>query len=116
MKEKMDTLTDATGLNYTLLATPAESYAGKALRFTRKKHGVIEGVTRKDWFTNSNHIPVEFKINAINKIKKEAPYHELTNAGHITYVELAEDASKNNDAIETLSISHERKWNWIWFI
>lgn len=105
MKEKMDSLTDATGLNYTLLATPAESYAGKALKITRKKHGIIKGVTDKDWFTNSNHIPVEFEINAINKIKKESPYHELTNAGHITYVELAEDASKNIAALETLVLA-----------
>lgn len=100
MRDKMDALTDKTGLNYTLLATPAESYAGKALRIARKKHGIIKGVTDKEWFTNSNHIPVEFKINAINKIKKEAPYHALTNAGHITYVELTEDASKNIDALE----------------
>lgn len=101
MKEKMDLLTVKTKLNYTLLATPAESYAGKALKMTRKKHGVIKGVTNKEWFTNSNHVPVEYKINAINKIKKEAPYHALTNAGHITYVELAEDASKNIDALES---------------
>lgn len=101
MRKKMDLLTDRTKLNYTLLATPAESYAGKALKITRKKHGIIKGVTDKEWFTNSNHIPVEYKINAINKIKKEAPYHALTNAGHITYIELAEDASKNIDALET---------------
>jgi ribonucleoside-triphosphate reductase (formate) len=101
MKDKMDLLTEKTKLNYTLLATPAESYAGKALKMARKKHGVIKGVTDKEWFTNSNHVPVEYKINAINKIKKEAPYHALTNAGHITYVELAEDASKNIDALET---------------
>lgn len=105
MKEKMDLLTEKTKLNYTLLATPAESYAGKALKIARKKHGVIKGVTDKEWFTNSNHVPVEFKINAINKIKKEAPYHALTNAGHITYVELAEDASKNIDALETYVVA-----------
>lgn len=105
MKEKMDLLTEKTKLNYTLLATPAESYAGKALKVARKKHGVIKGVTDKEWFTNSNHVPVEYKINAINKIKKEAPYHALTNAGHITYVELAEDASKNIDALETYVVA-----------
>lgn len=105
MKEKMDLLTEKTKLNYTLLATPAESYAGKALKIARKKHGVIKGVTDKEWFTNSNHVPVEYKINAINKIKKEAPYHALTNAGHITYVELAEDASKNIDALETYVVA-----------
>lgn len=105
MRNKMDALTEKAGLNYTLLATPAESYAGKALQIARKKHGVIKGVTDKDWFTNSNHIPVEFNINAINKIKKESPYHALTNAGHITYIELAEDASKNIDALETYVIA-----------
>ena len=101
MREKMDQLAEETGLNYTLLATPAESYAGKALKISRSKHGIVKGVTDKEWFTNSNHVPVEYKINAVNKIKIEAPYHALTNAGHITYVELAEDASKNIDALET---------------
>ncbi|MDQ0414031.1 anaerobic ribonucleoside triphosphate reductase [Mesobacillus stamsii] len=105
MKEKMDHFTEMTKLNYTLLATPAESYAGKALRLARKKHGIIKGVTDKEWFTNSNHVPVEYRINAINKIKKEAPYHALTNAGHITYIELTEDASKNIDALETYVVA-----------
>ena len=105
MKNKMDLKGEETGLNYTLLATPAESYAGKALKLVREKHGVIDGVTDKEWFTNSNHIPVEFEINAVNKIKKEAPYHALTNAGHITYVELKEDASKNIEALEKLVIA-----------
>ena len=101
MREKMDKQAEETSLNYTLLATPAESYAGKALKMARKKHGIVKGITDKEWFTNSNHVPVEYKINAVNKIKIEAPYHALTNAGHITYVELAEDASKNIDALET---------------
>ena len=101
MRKKMDKQAEETSLNYTLLATPAESYAGKALKMARKKHGIVKGITDKEWFTNSNHVPVEYKINAVNKIKIEAPYHALTNAGHITYVELAEDASKNIDALET---------------
>ena len=105
MRKKMDKLAEETGLNYTLLATPAESYAGKALKIARKKHGIVKGITDKEWFTNSNHVPVEYKINAVNKIKIEAPYHALTNAGHITYVELAEDASKNIDALETYVIA-----------
>lgn len=100
LRKKMVLLMVRTKLNYALLATPAKSYAGKALKITRKRHGIIKGVTDKEWFTNSYHIPVEYKINAINKIKKETPYHALTNAGHITYIELAEDASKNNDALE----------------
>ncbi|WP_217588469.1 anaerobic ribonucleoside triphosphate reductase [Lentibacillus saliphilus] len=102
MRDKMDALVESTGLNYSLLATPAESYAGKALKVTKAKHGVIEGVTDKAWFTNSNHIPVEYPIHAAKKIQLEAPYHELTNAGHITYVELKEDVSKNIDALEIL--------------
>lgn len=102
MREKMDKKTEETHLNYSLLATPAESYAGKALKITKAKHGVIKGVTDKEWFTNSNHVPVEFPITAIKKIRIEAPYHYLTNGGHITYVELQEDASKNIDALETL--------------
>lgn len=102
MRNKMDEETERTGLNYTLLASPAESYAGKALKFVRKKHGVIPGVTDKEWFTNSNHVPVEYEIAAHKKIAIEAPYHNLTNAGHITYVELREDASKNINALETL--------------
>lgn len=102
MRDKMDEAIDKYQLNYSLLATPAESFAGKALRTTRKKHGVIEGVTDRDYFTNSFHIPVYHKLNAIDKIKKEAPFHELTNAGHITYIELDGDASKNVQALETI--------------
>lgn len=102
MRSYMDKLIEDTGLNYSLLATPAESYAGRALRLARDKHGIVKGVTDKEWFTNSNHVPVEFKINAYNKVRIEAPYHELTNAGHITYVELEEDSAKNIDALETL--------------
>lgn len=100
MRRKVDEKTKETNLNFTLLATPAESYAGKALKIARNKHGIIKGVTDKEWFTNSHHIPVEFEINAVNKIKLEAPYHELCNAGHIAYIELAEDASKNLEALE----------------
>lgn len=102
IREKTDAEAKRTGMNFTCLATPAESYAGKALKIAKEKHGVIKGVTDKNWFTNSNHVPVEYEINAINKIKIEAPYHALTNAGHITYVELKEDASKNLPALETL--------------
>lgn len=69
MKKNMGFLTEQTKSNYTLLAAPAASFAGKALKITRKKHGVSNGVTDKEWFTNSNYIPVEYKIYAINKIK-----------------------------------------------
>ncbi|WP_147533412.1 anaerobic ribonucleoside triphosphate reductase [Bacillus marasmi] len=102
MRGKMDSATEEYGLNYTLLATPAESFAGKALKKAKEKHGLIPGVTDRDYFTNSFHIPVYYPIKAIEKIKIEAPYHELTNAGHITYIELDGDSSKNIDALDTI--------------
>ncbi|OME54068.1 anaerobic ribonucleoside-triphosphate reductase [Paenibacillus odorifer] len=102
IRDKTDVATKKYGMNYTCLATPAESFAGKALKSTKKKHGVIEGVTDREYFTNGFHIPVYHKINAFDKIRKEAPFHELTNAGHITYVELDGDASKNIEALDTI--------------
>lgn len=80
----------------------AESYAGRALRKTRDKFGVIEGITDREYFTNSNHIPVYYPISAYDKIRLEAPFHELTNGGHITYVELDGDTTKNIDVFEKI--------------
>ncbi|KAB7667645.1 anaerobic ribonucleoside triphosphate reductase [Bacillus sp. B1-b2] len=102
MRQKADEAAEQYQLNYSLIATPAESFAGKALRTTKKRFGVIKGVTDREYFTNSFHIPVYYPISIYEKIKKEAPFHELCNAGHITYVELDGDASKNVDAIETI--------------
>ena len=102
MRQKADEATAQHQLNYSLIATPAESFAGKALRTTKHRFGEIKGVTDRDYFTNSFHIPVYYPISIYDKIKKEAPFHGLTNAGHITYVELDGDASKNMDAIETI--------------
>ncbi|MFB6467265.1 anaerobic ribonucleoside triphosphate reductase [Cytobacillus sp. Hz8] len=102
MREKMNKAESDYGLNYSLLATPAESLAGKALRLTRKKHGIIKGVTDREYFTNSFHVPVYYPVTAIEKIKIEAPFHDLTNAGHITYIEVDGDASRNIDALDTL--------------
>lgn len=102
MRQKADQAMDFYQLNYSLLATPAESFAGKALRAARKKFGVIRGVTDREYFTNSFHIPVYYPISIYEKIKREAPFHSLTNAGHITYVELDGDASKNIDAMEKI--------------
>lgn len=102
LREYMDKATADYGLNYSLLATPAESLAGKSLRLTRKKHGILKGVTDRDYFTNSFHVPVYYPIKAIEKIKIEAPFHALTNAGHITYIEVDGDASRNIDALDTL--------------
>ena len=102
MREKMDKATEEYSLNYTLLATPAESFAGKAVKKAKEKHGFIPGVTDRDYFTNSFHVPVYYPIKALDKIKIEAPFHELTNAGHITYIELDGDASKNIEALDTI--------------
>ena len=102
MRKRMDKATEDTGLNYSLLATPAESYCYKSLRAVRDRFGVIEGVTDREYFTNSNHVPVYYDIKAIDKIKIEAPYHELTNAGHIAYVELSGEASRNVKALDQI--------------
>lgn len=100
MRKKMDEYTKETGFNYTLIATPAEGLSGRFVRIDRAKYGVIEGVTDREYYTNSFHVPVYYNINAFDKIKLEAPYHALTNAGHITYVELDGDPCKNLDAFE----------------
>jgi ribonucleoside-triphosphate reductase (formate) len=102
MRDRMDEATKEYGLNFTLLATPAESFAGKALRKVRDKYGVIKGVTDREYFTNSFHVPVYYNIKAVDKIRIEAPFHELTNAGHITYIELDGNASNNIDALDTI--------------
>lgn len=100
MRKKLDEQSKKTGFNYTLLATPAEGLSGRFVKIDRAKYGVIEGVTDREYYTNSFHIPVYYNINAFDKIKLEAPYHALTNAGHISYVELDGDPTKNLDAFE----------------
>ncbi|MCM1524388.1 MAG: anaerobic ribonucleoside triphosphate reductase [Ruminococcus sp.] len=100
MRERMDEETIRTGMNYTLLATPAEGLSGRFVRIDREKFGSIEGVTDRDYYTNSFHVPVYYPISAFEKIKIEAPYHNLTNAGHISYVELDGDPLNNLDAFE----------------
>ena len=102
MRKRMDEETAKTGMNYTLIATPAEGLSGRFVRIDRQKYGSIEGVTDRDYYTNSFHIPVYYNISAFDKIKIEAPYHALTNAGHITYVELDGDPTKNLDAFERI--------------
>ena len=102
MREYTDKAAEETKLNFAVIGTPAESYAGRALRKTRDKFGVIEGVTDREYFTNSNHIPVYYPISAYDKIRLEAPFHELTNGGHITYVELDGDTTKNIDVFEKI--------------
>lgn len=90
------------GMNVTCLATPAESLSGRLLRSDREKFGIIEGVTDRDYYTNSFHVPVYYHIPAMRKIDIEAPYHALTNAGHISYVELDGDPTKNLAAFECI--------------
>jgi len=100
MRERMDKETEATGMNYSLLATPAEGLSGRFVKMDREAFGDIPGVTDRDYYTNSFHVPVYYKINAFEKLAIEAPYHELTNAGHISYVELDGDPLNNLSAFE----------------
>lgn len=98
IRDYCDRISREIKLNVTCLATPAESTCGRFLRLDRERYGIVWGVTDKEYYTNSFHVPVGFKINAYNKIMIEAPYHELTNAGHITYVELDGDTTNNVEA------------------
>ncbi|MBE6902701.1 MAG: anaerobic ribonucleoside triphosphate reductase, partial [Ruminococcaceae bacterium] len=102
MRERLDFESKRTSLNFTLLGTPAEGLSGRFVRMDKKKYGEIPGVTDRDYYTNSFHIPVHYGISAFRKIKLEAPYHALTNAGHISYVELDGDPLKNLDAFEQI--------------
>ncbi len=102
MRDRMDEESARTGLNFTLLATPAEGLSGRFVGIDKKIYGIIEGVTDREYYTNSFHIPVYYPIKAFQKISLEAPYHALTNAGHISYVELDGDTCKNLDAFETV--------------
>ena len=85
--------------NYSILATPAEGLAGRFTKFDRKKFGIIPGVTDKDYYTNSNHVPVYYHCSPRHKAQIEAPYHNLTRGGHIFYVEIDGDATHNPAAI-----------------
>lgn len=100
MRAALDMHSNETGLNFTLLATPAEGLAGRFVKLDKKRYGEIKGVTDKEFYTNSFHIPVDFNISISKKIELEAPYHALTNAGHITYVEVDGDITKNLSAFE----------------
>lgn len=102
MRNRMDEESKKTGLNFTLLATPAEGLSGRFVKLDREKFGNIDGVTDKQYYTNSFHIPVYYPISAFEKIKIEAPYHALTNAGHISYIEMDGDPSQNLEAFEAV--------------
>lgn len=96
------------GMNVTLLGTPAEGLSGRFVKMDQKKYGKIAGVTDRDYYTNSFHVPVYYPISAFEKIQKEAPYHALTPAGHITYVELDGDTADNLEAfIDVVKCMHD---------
>lgn len=100
MREMLDNISDQYKMNFTLIGTPAEGTSGRFVKIDKEKYGLIKGVTDREYYTNSFHIPVYYEISAYEKITKEAPYHALTNAGHITYVELDGDPSMNPEAFE----------------
>lgn len=102
MRKKTDEAAKRTKLNFSLIATPAEGLSGRFVLMDREKYGVISGVTDRDYYTNSFHVPVYYPVKAHEKIQLEAPYHELTNGGHITYIELDGDICKNLDAFEII--------------
>ena len=102
LRKRMDDEAKKTGLNFSLIATPAEGLSGRFVRMDQKRYGKIPGVTDRDYYTNSFHVPVYYEISAFDKIRLEAPYHALTNGGHISYIELDGDPLKNLDAFEAV--------------
>ena len=100
MRKRMDDEAQKTKLNFSLIATPAEGLSGRFVKIDRKIYGSIPGVTDREYYTNSFHIPVYYPISAYKKIQLEAPYHNLTNGGHISYIEMDGDPTKNLTAFE----------------
>ena len=98
----VDGFSDRYDLNFSVLATPAEGLAGRFTKIDRKEFGIILGVTDREYYTNSNHVPVWYKCTAEHKARIEAPYHDLTRGGHIFYIELDGDATHNPDTIEAV--------------
>lgn len=102
MRKRMDDEAQKTKLNFSLIATPAEGLSGRFVKIDRKIYGSISGVTDREYYTNSFHIPVYYPISAYKKIQLEAPYHNLTNGGHISYIEMDGDPTKNLTAFEAI--------------
>lgn len=102
MRNSTDKAGEKYNLNFSLIATPAEGLSGRFVRLDKEKYGAIPGVTQRNYYTNSFHVPVYYNISAFNKIKIEAPYHALTNGGHISYIELDGDPSNNLEAFEQI--------------
>lgn len=99
MRNCAQAFSDYYDMNFSVLATPAEGLSGKFTKKDRQKYGIIPGVTDRDYYTNSNHVPVYYKCSASHKAQIEAPYHEMTRGGHIFYVELDGDATHNVEAV-----------------
>ncbi len=102
MRSKVNKFSETYRHNFSVLATPAEGLAGRFTRGDKKKFGIIPGVTDKDYYTNSNHVPVYYKCTPKHKAEIEGPYHELTGGGHIFYVEIDGDATHNPEAIMSI--------------
>ena len=99
MRDRANEFCEKYQHNYSILATPAEGLSGRFTKKDKKEFGIIEGVTDKEYYTNSNHVPVYYKCNAKHKAEVEAPYHDLTRGGHIFYVEIDGDATHNPESI-----------------
>lgn len=102
MRRRMDEASEKYKLNFSVIATPAEGLSGRFVKIDKKRYGIIPGVTDRDYYTNSFHVPVYFPISAFKKLAIEGKYHALTNAGHISYVELDGDPQNNVDAFEAI--------------
>ena len=102
MRKKCDEYSQEYNLNFTLIATPAEGLSGRFINIDKAIYGKIKGITDRDYYTNSFHVPVHYNISIKNKIEKEAPYHSLTNGGHISYIELDGDTVNNVEAFESV--------------
>lgn len=99
IRDKANDFSERYQHNYSVLATPAEGLSGKFTKMDKKSFGIIPGITDREYYTNSNHVPVYYKCSALHKAEVEAPYHEMTRGGHIFYVEIDGDATHNPDAI-----------------
>lgn len=110
MRDRVDKYSEEYNLNFSLIATPAEGLSGRFTNIDKAIYGKIKGVTDRDYYTNSFHVPVYYNISIVDKLKIEGPYHALTNGGHISYVELDGDTAMNVDAFEKIIRSmHDNK-------
>lgn len=102
LRARMDAASRQYRLNFSVIGTPAEGLSGRFIKLDRARYGTIEGVTDRDYYTNSFHVPVYYPIAAFDKLRREAPYHAMTNGGHISYIELDGDPTQNLEAFEAV--------------